>query len=103
MLTFSPNELALLIIALALSGLLPPDQALAGFSRPAVLTIVGLFVITAALERTGVEQWLADRLAHLSGGDERRMIAVFMGAGALLSLGMNNIAAGAVLLPAAVS
>jgi di/tricarboxylate transporter len=124
--TFSPNELGLLLIvgaaltliisnrlrpdlvallvliALALSGLLLPEQALAGFSRPAVLTIVGLFVITAALERTGVVQWLADRLAHLSGSGELRMIAVFMGAGALLSLVMNNIAAGAVLLPAAV-
>jgi len=60
-------------------------------------------VITAALERTGVVQWLADRLAHLSGSDERRTIVVFMGAGAFLSLGMNNIAAGAVLLPAAVN
>ena len=99
-----PDLVALLVLlALGLSGILSPDQALAGFSRPAVLTIVGLFVITAALERTGVVQWLADRLAHLSGSGERRMIAVFMGAGALLSLVMNNIAAGAVLLPAAVS
>jgi di/tricarboxylate transporter len=99
-----PDLVALLVLlALALSGLLPPEQALAGFSRPAVLTIVGLFVITAALERTGVVQWLADRLADLSGGSEQRMIAVFMGAGALLSLVMNNIAAGAVLLPAAVN
>jgi di/tricarboxylate transporter len=99
-----PDLVALLVLlALSMSGIISPDQALAGFSRPAVLTIVGLFVITAALERTGVVQWLADRLARLSGGNERRMIAVFMGAGGLLSLGMNNIAAGAVLLPAAVS
>jgi di/tricarboxylate transporter len=99
-----PDLVALLVLlALGMSGIVPPEQALAGFSRPAVITIVGLFVITAALERTGVVQWLADRLARLSGSDERRMIAVFMGAGALLSLGMNNIAAGAVLLPAAVS
>jgi di/tricarboxylate transporter len=99
-----PDLVALLVLlTLSLTGIVPSDQALAGFSRPAVLTIVGLFVITAALERTGVVQWLADRLAHLSGGDERRMIAVFMSAGGLLSLGMNNIAAGAVLLPAAVS
>src|SRR5262245_2565257 len=99
-----PDLVALLVLlTLSVTGIVPSEQALAGFSRPAVLTIVGLFVITAALERTGVVQGLADRLAHLSGGDERRMIAVFMGAGALLSLGMNNIAAGAVLLPAAVS
>src|SRR5215510_1799348 len=99
-----PDLVALLVLlALSMTGIIPPDQALAGFSRPAVLTIVGLFVITAALEHTGVVQWLADRLAHLRGGNERRMIAVFMGAGGLLSLGMNNIAAGAVLLPAAVN
>ena len=67
------------------------------------MTIVGLFVITATLEQTGVVQWLAEQLAQLSGTREPRMIAVFMGAGALLSLVMNNIAAGAVLLPAAVS
>jgi Na+/H+ antiporter NhaD/arsenite permease-like protein len=60
----------------------------AGFSRSAVLTIVGLFVITATLEQTGVVQLLADRLAQLGGTHETRMIA---------------IAAGAVLLPAAVS
>lgn len=125
--TFSPRELELLIIvslalglilsnrlrpdlvalmvllALGIGGILTPEQAVAGFSRSAVLTIVGLFVITATLEQTGVVQWLADRLAQLSGTRETQMIGVFMGAGALLSLVMNNIAAGAVLLPAAVS
>src|SRR3954454_18093460 len=99
-----PDLVALLVLlALGLGGLLTPEEALAGFARPAVITIVGLFVITATLERTGVVQWLADWLAHFSGSNERRMITVFMGAGALLSLMMNNIAAGAVLLPAAVS
>jgi di/tricarboxylate transporter len=99
-----PDIVAILtFLALGISGVLPAEQALAGFSRPAVMTIIGLFVITAALERTGVVQWIADRLARLSGTSERRMLLVFMGAGALLSLVMNNIAAGAVLLPAAVS
>jgi di/tricarboxylate transporter len=91
------------LLALGLSKILRPDQALAGFSAPAVITIVGLFVITQALERTGVVQWLSERLARLSGSHELRMVAVFMLAGALLSLVMNNIAAGAVLLPAAVN
>ncbi|HNP69627.1 MAG TPA: SLC13 family permease [Kouleothrix sp.] len=99
-----PDLVALLVLlSLGLSGIIRPDQALAGFSQPAVITIVGLFAITAALERTGVVQWLAGRLARLGGGGEARMTAVFMLAGALLSLAMNNIAAGAVLLPAAVS
>lgn len=99
-----PDIVAVLVLlGLGVSGILPPEQALAGFSKPAVITIVGLFVITAALERTGVVQRIATGLAYLSGTSEIRMVAVFMGAGALLSLVMNNIAAGAVLLPAAVS
>jgi di/tricarboxylate transporter len=99
-----PDLVALLVLlALGISGILTSEQAVAGFSRSAVLTIVGLFVITATLEQTGVVQWIAEQLARLSGTREPRMIAVFMGAGALLSLIMNNIAAGAVLLPAAVS
>jgi di/tricarboxylate transporter len=99
-----PDLVALIVLlALGISGILTPEQALAGFARPAVIAIVGLFVITATLERTGVVQWLADRLGQISGAAEPRMIAVFMSAGALLSLVMNNVAAGAVLLPAAVS
>jgi di/tricarboxylate transporter len=99
-----PDLVALLVLlALGIGGIITSEQAVAGFSRSAVLTIVGLFVITATLERTGVVQWLADRLAQLGGTRETRMIAVFMAAGALLSLVMNNIAAGAVLLPAAVT
>ncbi len=99
-----PDLVALMtLLALGLTSILPAEQALAGFSRPAVLTIVGLFVITDALERVGVVQWLADQLALLGGTTEVRLIAVFMSAGALLSLVMNNIAAGAVLLPAAVN
>ena len=91
------------LLTLGITRILPPEQALAGFSNSAVITIVGLFVITAALERAGVVQWLADRLAWLGGGNEVRIIATFMAAGATLSLVMNNIAAGAVLLPAAVN
>ena len=98
-----PDLVALLtLLALGISGVLSVNEALAGFSRPAVITMVGLFVITDALEQTGVVQWLADRLAQLGGNSEWRIVAVFMGAGALLSMVMNNIAAGAVLLPAAV-
>lgn len=97
----APDLIAMLVLlALGLREVVTPAQALSGFSSPAVITIVGLFVITAALERNGVIHRLSDYLAHLSGQTEARMILVTMGAGALLSLLMNNIAAGAVLLPA---
>ncbi|MHB2015894.1 MAG: SLC13 family permease, partial [Candidatus Xenobia bacterium] len=93
-------------VTLALLGILrlePPERLFSGFANSAVITIVGLFVITRALEQTGVGEWLADLLAPLGGGSEARTVVVFMTAGALLSLFMNNIAAGAVLLPAALA
>ena len=57
-----PDLVALLVLlALGISGILTPEQAVAGFSRSAVLTIVGLFVITATLEQTGVVLKQVDR------------------------------------------
>lgn len=90
------------LAALALARIVPLPQILAGFSNPAVVTIAALFVITGALERTGVVERVARSLERVSGGSERRMALLFFTAAALLSLGMNNIAVVAVLLPAAV-
>lgn len=98
-----PDLAALLVlIALGVTRVISSQEAFSGFSNSAVITIIGLSVITAALEQTGAVRWVAHHLAGLSGKSETRMIALFMIAGALLSLVMNNIAAGAVLLPAAV-
>lgn len=92
----------MVLLVLAFTGVVTPEQALSGFSSSAVITIIGLFFITQGLEDTGVIQRLASRLRQISGGNEARLILIFMAAGAALSLLMNNIAAGAVLLPAAV-
>jgi di/tricarboxylate transporter len=97
-------ELIALIVLLlvTLSGLVAPHDAIAGFGSAVVLTLMGLFVITYSLERTGVVQWIANRLNNVGQGSEIKLITLFMTTGALLSLIMNNVAAGAVLLPAAV-
>ncbi|HXF61256.1 MAG TPA: SLC13 family permease [Caldilineaceae bacterium] len=92
----------LVLAALPLTGIVTVQEAFSGFSRSVVITIIGLFIITQALEDTGIVQWIADRLRHMGAGSEVRLIVLFMSAGAALSLLMNNIAAGAVLLPAAV-
>jgi di/tricarboxylate transporter len=98
-----PDVTAILVLlAVALTGLVTPQEALSGFSRTAVITLIGLFIITEALEDTGLVQWLANRLREIGKGSEIRLIMLLMGAGALLSLVMNNVAAAAVLLPAAV-
>lgn len=99
---FAPDLIALLVLlSLGLSGVVSPSEAMSGFSNPAVITIIGLFVITDGLERTGVVRRVSEKLARLSGHTETRFMVVMMAAGAILSLVVNNIAAGAVLLPAA--
>lgn len=99
-----PDVVALLIM-LALSGfqLVTPEEALRGFSQPTLMALAGLFVITQALDANGVIHWLGQNLERLGQGSELRMVGAFMLAGAVLSMVMNNIAAGSVLLPAALS
>ncbi len=92
----------LVLVALGLSGILTAREALAGFSSSAVITILGVFILTHALEKTGVTQTLGLALVRVGGATEGGMLLALMLGGALLSFFMNNIAAGAVLLPAAV-
>ncbi len=76
-------------------------QAIAGFSEPVVWTLISLFIMTQALTKSGLTRWLAYKLIGLGGRSERRLIALFAASTALLSLFMNNLAAGALLLPSA--
>lgn len=92
----------LILLTLRFTGLVTSQQALSGFSSTVVVTLIGLFVITRALEDTGVVQWIAGRLNTIGEGSEIKLVTLFMMTGAALSLIMNNVAAGAVLLPAAV-
>ncbi len=90
----------LVLLMVALTELVPAAAALSGFSSSVVITIIGLLVITRGLEQTGVMQWVARQLQVYGRGSEAKLIALVMSAGAAVSLLMNNVAAGAVLLPA---
>lgn len=91
------------VVALGLSGVLTPQEAFSGFSRSAVITILAVFILADALQRTGATEHLASFLLRLSRSRESWLVVLTMLAGALLSLFMNNIAAAAVLLPAVAS
>jgi di/tricarboxylate transporter len=92
----------LLLVVLGLTGLVSADELFNGFSRNAVITIIALFIITDALERTGATRVLGQSLQRLAAGSEGRTTLVVMLATATLSLFMNTIAAAAVLLPAVI-
>lgn len=92
----------LVLLSLAITGLVTPTEALEGFSNPAIITLIGLFLISQGLEETGVAQRLAEWIKRVGSGSEIKLVFLFMSTGALLSLVMNNIAAGAVMLPVAI-
>ena len=87
------------LLALVLTGLLPAEQAFAGFGSDTVLMMLGLLVMTAALERTGVVDELGRTLERNVGQGAGRLLAVIMIAGAVLSAVMSNTASTALLMP----
>ena len=76
-------------------------KATSGFSQSVVITLMALFMLTRGLEKSGVTIWLAQQIVRLSGKSPGRMIGLFATVTALLSLVMNNLAAGALILPSA--
>jgi di/tricarboxylate transporter len=100
----STDVVALMVLlALALTGLLEPEEALSGFSHSAVITVIGVFVISAGLYQTGVAHRMGSWLAQVAGQNEVRLTVTIMLAVAAISAIMNNVGATAVLLPVVVS
>ena len=91
----------LVVLALGATGVLSSQETFSGFSRSAVITLFAIFLLADGLVRTGLTERVGRLLVRLAGTGERRLVIAVMAAGATLSLVMNNIAAAAVLLPAA--
>jgi di/tricarboxylate transporter len=49
------------VVVLLASGVLTPDEALKGMSSEGMITVAALFVVAAAVERTGALAALVDR------------------------------------------
>ncbi|HEU0167612.1 MAG TPA: SLC13 family permease [Chloroflexota bacterium] len=98
-------DIAALIIILTLfcSGILKSDEALAGFISEPAIVIACVFVLSAALYRTGVSQQMGEWVGKLAGDHLPRMLAVLMPAAALMSAFTHHVTITAVLLPVAVS
>ena len=95
-----PELTGLLAAALLIvTGVLKPSEALEGFGSPALITLMGLFVLSAGLFRSGG----LDRLRAMIGSDAvrspKRMIALMVGAVGPVSAFVPNTPIVANLLP----
>jgi di/tricarboxylate transporter len=94
---------ALLVLgALAVTGLVDSNQAFAGFSNSAVITVWAMFILSEGLTRTGIADIIGRQVMRLAGRREIAMITVIMITGAVLSAFMNNIGVAALMLPVVV-
>ena len=77
-----PTAIAAIGVALALwaTGVLDLEQALAGFGDPTVIFIASLFVVSEALDATGVTAWAGQRLIASAGESRTRLIVADDGA-----------------------
>ncbi|WP_439887208.1 SLC13 family permease [Pseudomonas sp. MBLB4123] len=88
------------LLACVVTGLVPDQQAFAGFGHPAVITVACVLVLSFGLQSTGAVDALAHRLLPANAGP-MLSIAALTGFGALLSAFMNNVGALALLMPIA--
>jgi len=96
-----PDLIALIVmVILGLVGIVSPQDTFSGFSGSAVMTLLGISIISEGLHQTGVTHWLGNLMFKLGGRSEATLVLTTMLVSAGLSLFMNNIAAVGVLLPA---
>lgn len=97
---------ALVAVGVSLSlwatGVLELDQALAGFGDPTVLFIASLFVVSEALDQTGVTAWAGQELIARAGGSRTRVVLMMMALVAVLTALISVNGSVAALLPVVV-
>lgn len=99
-----PAAVVALLVPLALwaSGVLDLNVAFAGFGDPTVLFIGALFVVSEALNATGVTAWVGEKAMALAGESRTRLLVTVMIMVALLTALISPNGSVAALSPVAV-
>lgn len=96
----APDVIALSALCVVVAvGVLPGSELLSLFSNSAPITIGAMFVLSGALERTGVMDWLATQFTRLAGRSLFRAMALLALVVVPLSAFVNNTPVVVVFLP----
>jgi di/tricarboxylate transporter len=91
------------LLALAVSGVVTPQEAVAGFSDSSVLMIAGLFVVGQGVVSTGIAASLGTWLARAGKGSETRLIVLLMTTVATVGAFMSSTGIVAIFVPVVLS
>ena len=89
-----------IMLVLPWLGLLEAKQAFSGFSSSAVLALMGVMVMGAGIEATGLMNRVALVIIRMAGDNERKLCALSSAFVGSISAFMQNIGAVALFLPA---
>jgi len=89
----------LVLVALGLFKLLPPDQLFSGFSSEAVISLIAIMIISAGLESTGVSVRLARWVLQFGGENPRKIILLLMATAGLSASFMRSVGTVALFMP----
>jgi len=97
-----PDVTALLVlVALGLTGLVPPENLFNGFAGTAVISVLATMILGAGLDRAGALNRISIWLLRVSNGVEQRLLLFTSATAGLLSAFMQNPAVTALFLPVA--
>lgn len=86
-------------LSLWATGILTLQESLAGFGDPATIFVASLFVVSAALDKTGITAWTGLLLMRRAGASRTRLLALMMLIVGILSALISVNGAVAALLP----
>src|SRR5579875_4070508 len=91
----------LVLVVIGITGLMPVTQLFDGFASNAVLSLIGIMIMGAGLDRTGVLNKAASFILRLSGGVEDRVSLLLNSTVGTLSSIIQSQALAALFLPVA--
>ncbi len=91
------------LLALMLTDILTPSEALSGFSNSVVIMMVGLFVVGAGIFKTGLAKMISSRILKLAGNSEAKLFILVMLVTGFISAFVSNTGTVAVMIPIVVS
>lgn len=87
------------LVALLLTGILDPNEALEGFSNPVIIMMIGLFVVGAGIFRTGLAKMISSKILGLAGNNENLLFILVMVVTACVGAFVSNTGTVAVMMP----
>lgn len=101
---FSIDTTSILIMALFIvSGVLNPEEGFSGFNHPATITLGCMFVVSAAVFKSGLIDGLSSRIVKIAKIHYIIALIVFCFISALFSAFVNDAAVVAILIPMVLS